>query len=150
MRRRKCIPDSNAIAVLGRRRARDPLLRHCGRESDASRSGIVSTRPQNSPGSRARRRLRGFPPAHTLMTGGAFAIFAGATLLATRVAAQCAMCGQATGYAGTSPRQAYMTFLQAALVLLVPAMLMLGGVAMLLWRHRHADGANAVVEDATR
>jgi len=140
--RRKFITSLDPNAVLGRRRARDPLLRHCGRESDGSRSGSVSTRPQNSPGSRARHRLRGFSPTHTLLTGVAFSVFATTTLVATRVAAQCAMCGQATGYAGTSPRQAYMTFLQAALVLLVPAICMLGGVALLLWRHRNADGSS--------
>jgi hypothetical protein len=33
-----------------------------------------------------------------------------------------------------------MTFVQAALVLLVPALCMLGGAGLLLWRHRHADG----------
>jgi hypothetical protein len=100
-------------------------------------------RPHNSPGSRARHRLHGFSPAHTLLTS-AFTAF---VLLAERVAAQCAMCGQATGYAGTSPRQAYMTFLQAALVLLVPAIGMLGGAALLLWRHRHADGAGSTELD---
>jgi len=138
----KRITDS--VAVLGRRRARDPLLRQCGR-GFARPPGYVSTRPHNSPGSRARHRLHAFSPAHTLPTLAAFTVVA---IVAERVAAQCAMCGQATGYAGTSPRQAYMTFLQAALVLLVPAIGMLGGAALLLWRHRHADGSGNSVEDA--
>ena len=135
---------TNPIAVLGRRRARDPLLRQCGR-GFARPPGNVSTRPHNSPGSRARHRLRAFSPAHTLLTLAAFTVVA---IVAEHAAAQCAMCGQATGYAGTSPRQAYMTFLRAALVLLVPALGLLGGAALLLWRHRHADGSGHSPEDA--
>ena len=55
----------------------------------------------------------------------------------TRVAAQCPMCGSATAYAGSSAKQAYATFSSAALVLLVPVVLLMGAVGGLLWKHRH-------------
>lgn len=62
-------------------------------------------------------------------------------LFVSQAAAQCAMCGQATASAGSSPRQAILTFLAAALVLLVPALLVLASVGILLWKHREAPAA---------
>ena len=57
--------------------------------------------------------------------------------LAARAVAQCAMCGQATAYAGSSPSRAYATFAGAALVLLVPVLLIMAGFGTLLWKHRN-------------
>ena len=57
--------------------------------------------------------------------------------LVSRAAAQCPMCGQAAAYAGSKPGAALATFGAAALVLLVPVLLMMTGVGLLLWKHRH-------------
>jgi hypothetical protein len=57
-----------------------------------------------------------------------------------RALAQCPMCGKAAEYAGTSPGQANATLTVAVLVLLVPALAIVGGLAALVWRHRRADG----------
>jgi hypothetical protein len=46
------------------------------------------------------------------------------------------MCGSGTPYAGTSPRQAFMTLAVAALVLLVPVLGLLAALARLLWKYR--------------
>jgi hypothetical protein len=59
-----------------------------------------------------------------------------ALLAASSAAAQCALCGSATPYAGTTPRGAYETFLVAALVLLVPVMGIVAAFAGYLWKHR--------------
>ncbi len=56
--------------------------------------------------------------------------------------AQCPMCGKAAEYAGTKPGAAYRTFVTAVLVLLAPALGILGGFGALLWRHR-GDGADS-------
>ena len=57
-------------------------------------------------------------------------------VFAGEAVAQCAMCGSATPYAGSSPGRAYATFAVAALVLLVPVFGMLGTLAAYLWKHR--------------
>ena len=51
-------------------------------------------------------------------------------------AAQCAMCGSGTPYAGTSPARAYATFIAAALVLLVPVGGFVAALAAYAWKHR--------------
>lgn len=65
------------------------------------------------------------------MTIGAWSAIAG------RAAAQCAMCGSATPYAGTSAERTAATFATAALVLLVPVLGMLASLVAYVWRHRH-------------
>jgi hypothetical protein len=67
-------------------------------------------------------------------------ILAGLVLLsAVRVEAQCALCGQATPYAGSTPQRAAQTFVTAALVLLVPVAIATLGIGRTLWRRRDPD-----------
>jgi len=56
--------------------------------------------------------------------------------------AQCAMCGSATPYAGSSPERVAAGFVVAALVLLVPVFALLAALAVYLWR-RPGDGTAA-------
>ena len=52
--------------------------------------------------------------------------------------AQCVMCGKNAEFAGDGePGRAYATLAIAALVLLVPALSMIGGLAAYVWKHRH-------------
>jgi hypothetical protein len=60
----------------------------------------------------------------------------GSLLLAGAASAQCIMCSQSLAGAPGGRERAYATLLTAALVLLVPVLSMLAGVAALLWRHR--------------
>lgn len=69
--------------------------------------------------------------------GGALAGLASLFLTATATA-QCVMCSQSAAAAGGSRERAYATLATAALVLLVPVLSMLGGVAALLWRYRRS------------
>jgi len=55
---------------------------------------------------------------------------------ATPAAAQCALCGSGTPYAGSSPGQAYATLAAAALVLLVPVLGLLLALATVLRKYR--------------
>jgi len=59
-------------------------------------------------------------------------------LLAGTAAAQCVMCSQSAAAAGASRERAYAALTTAALVLLVPVLSMLAGVAALLWRYRRS------------
>jgi len=77
------------------------------------------------------------------------AILAACLILAAGIAihahpalAQCPMCGKAAEYAGTKPGAAYRTFVAAVLVLLAPALGILGGFGALLWKHRGDGGRN--------
>ena len=58
--------------------------------------------------------------------------------LATRAAAQCALCGQGTAYAAPSPARAFATFAGATLVLLLPTLVILTLLGWFLWKHRDA------------
>jgi hypothetical protein len=58
-------------------------------------------------------------------------------MLGGRAVAQCAMCGSATPYAGTSAGRTAAAFAAAALVLLVPVLGMLAALVGYVWRHRH-------------
>ena len=51
--------------------------------------------------------------------------------------AQCVMCGKNAEYAGGEPGRAYATLATAALVLLVPMLSFVGGLAVYVWKHRH-------------
>jgi len=51
--------------------------------------------------------------------------------------AQCVMCGKNAEYAGGEPGRAYATLATAALVLLVPMLTVVGGLAAYVWKHRH-------------
>ncbi len=56
----------------------------------------------------------------------------------TMALAQCVMCGKNAEFAGDGePGRAYATLAIAALVLLVPALSMIGGLAAYVWKHRH-------------
>jgi hypothetical protein len=46
------------------------------------------------------------------------------------------MCGKNAEFAAGEPGRAYATLATAALVLLVPVLSMLGGLAALLWKYR--------------
>jgi hypothetical protein len=52
------------------------------------------------------------------------------------------MCGKSAEYAGATPGEAYRTLAAAAIVLLVPAFGIMGGMAALLWKHRRRSGVD--------
>ena len=52
------------------------------------------------------------------------------------VAAQCALCGQATRYAGTSPERALASLLAGTIVLLLPPVSVAVCLGRFLWKHR--------------
>lgn len=59
--------------------------------------------------------------------------------LAGECIAQCVMCGSGTPYAGSSPQRTAIALAAAALVLLVPALLVLAGAARYLWKMRNEE-----------
>lgn len=65
-----------------------------------------------------------------------FAAVLATLVAATETAAQCALCGQGTRYAGTSPRQSILAFAAATVVLLVPTLTAAVSIGRTLWRHR--------------
>jgi hypothetical protein len=57
-------------------------------------------------------------------------------LWAADAAAQCALCGQGTRYAGSSPGRAVASLLAGTIVLIVPPVSVAVAVGRFLWKHR--------------
>ena len=75
-------------------------------------------------------------------TGVAVAAILGVTLcFVGRATAQCAMCATSAEAAGDASGGGLTSLFIGALVLLVPALLLIGGAAMLIWKFRDADGS---------
>src|SRR5688572_11348139 len=68
------------------------------------------------------------------------AIVLGLVLVPAFALAQCPMCGKTAEYAGASPGEANRTLAVAVVVLLTPALGIMGGMAALLWKHRRPRG----------
>lgn len=83
----------------------------------------------------ARRAPRTLPPARRA-AAGAIAAWAALLVCPLSVAAQCALCGQGTRYAGTSPERAVATLLAGTIVLLLPPVSVAVLLGRFLWKHR--------------
>lgn len=68
--------------------------------------------------------------------GAAAALAAVFVLWAAGAGAQCALCGQGTRYAGSSPGSAVASLLAGTIVLLVPPVSVAVCLGRFLWKHR--------------
>ena len=84
------------------------------------------------------RRMRSKARQHGAVRRAAAATAAVPVLVlwATGAAAQCALCGQGTRYAGSSPGSAVASLLAGTIVLLVPPVSVAVGLGRFLWKHR--------------